>query len=313
MNQTNTFPIPFRSLRVIGGGGDRPFVVGAMFTAGYADKAKRLAASCEQFRLPYVIHEVPTVHCSISRLGADNLSYTKPNFIRYLLAAHKKPVLYVDADCELKSQPVLIDALLRQGVDFAIYNWYADEYTDRFMPVAVRLDANEPLVEKRFYRFAGSVDWFTERQLACSGIVQLYNNSVAARALLERWHRTIESFHGCADDAALAFTFNNLTRRSWLWWLLRARWLPKPYARFAFWIHTNPVINHPDFPAGDSGFTPIEDPKGRKVVYHALMELKDLAPIFPRDCIIDTERHLLCRYRDGQLESFAPTNQELWL
>ena len=241
-------PFPFKSLRTMSGGKDGSYVIGAMFTAAYSDKAERLAASCEKFGLPYVIHEVPTVHRSISGRGTDDLSYTKPNFIRHLLAAHKKPVLYLDADCEFVSQPELIDQLVRSGCDFAIYNGYADEHTDRFVPIELSLRANEPPIRNRFYRFAGSADWYTNSQLVCSGLVQFYGNSVAARALLSRWHRTIATFPGCADDAALNFAFNNLTRRSWLSWLLKVRWLPKSYARISWWIHAKPIINHPDIP-----------------------------------------------------------------
>jgi len=71
------FPLPFESLRSIRGGKQRSYVIGAMFTAAYAHKAERLAASCERFELPYVIHEVPAVHSSISHRGTDDLAYTK--------------------------------------------------------------------------------------------------------------------------------------------------------------------------------------------------------------------------------------------
>jgi hypothetical protein len=114
------FPLPFRSLRTISGGKEGLYVIG------------RLAALCAKFGLQYVIDEVPAVHRSISYRGIDDLFYTKANFIRHLLAAHKKPVLYLDADCEFVSQPDLIDELVRSGCDFAIHNGCAEEDTDRF-------------------------------------------------------------------------------------------------------------------------------------------------------------------------------------
>lgn len=314
MRRTNEFPIPFKSLRTISGGKDRSYVIGAMFTAGYVKKAQRLAASCEQFALPYVLHEVPTVHRSISGLGTDDLSYTKPNFIRHLLATHKKPVLYLDADCEFLSQPELIDQLVTSRCDFAIYNAYADKCsTDRFVPVELTLRPDEPPIGNRFYRFAGRINWFSNSQLGCFGCVQFFGNSLAARTLLSKWHQTITAFPGCGDDAHLNFTFNNLTRRSWLSWRLKVHWLPKSYTRISWWIFTKPIINHPDSPGESSDFMEIKDPKGRKDVYRSSMERRNPVGLFPRDWIIDTEQHMVCRFVDGQLVPIEPTTQNFWL
>jgi hypothetical protein len=310
---TNTFPLPFKSLRTITGGKDRSYVVGAMFTAGYVEKAKRLAASCEQFALPYVIHEVPTVHCSISGLGSDDLSYTKPNFIRHLLAAHKKPILYVDADCEFVSQPELIDQLARSRCDFAIYNAYADQCTDRFLPIALSLHPKEPPIKNRFYRFAGRINWASNSQLGCFGCVQFYRNSLAARTLLSRWHRTIVDFPGSGDDAHLNFTFNNLGRRSWLSWLLKVHWLPQSYTRISWWIFTKPIINHSDCPGPYTHFKEIKDPKGRKGVYSSLMEQRNSGLFVPRDCIIDTDKNMVCKLVDGQVVPISPTDRPVWI
>lgn len=308
-----SFPIPFKSLRTMSGGRQRAYVVGTMFTAGYVEKANRLAASCEKLGLPYVMHEVPTVHRSISSKGSDDLSYTKPNFIRHLLAANQKPVLYVDADCEIVRQPELIDQLVNDRCDFAIYNGFADEETDRFVPVEVQLAADGPPIKDRFYRFSGGARWYTESQLACSGCVQLYRNSFAARALLAKWHRAIATFPGCADDPCLDFVFNNLTKSSWLSWFLKTRWLPKSYARYAWWIQAEPVINHPEIPGTYSGFIPIKDPGGRKRFYQSRMQLRNPCTLFPRDCIIDTQEQMVCELVDGQVVPIKPTGRRFWL
>ncbi|HET7085172.1 MAG TPA: hypothetical protein VFI23_10410 [Rhizomicrobium sp.] len=298
-------------MRIIRGGKERSYVVGAMFTAAYSDKAERLAASCDRLGLPYMIYEVPTVHQSVSARGSDDLSYTKPNIIRRLLAECNKPVLYLDVDCEIMSEPTLIDDFARTGCDFAIYNWCADEHTDCFIPVALSPGENQPPVRNRFYRFEGSVDLFSKRQMVCNGLVQFYGNSIAGRALLSRWHRTIAAFPGCTDDGALAFTFNNLTRLSWLSWVLKVRWLPKSYARIAWWIYAKPVINHADLPS-KSTRTAIKDPRGRKQYYGSLMEHRTPTALFPRDCIIDTEQSMLYRLVEGQLVSIGPANQTFW-
>jgi hypothetical protein len=283
-----------------------------MFTASYAGKAARLAASCEKFGLSYELHEVPTVHYSISSKGTDDLAYTKPNFIRQLIAAHGKPVLYVDADCEFVDDPVAIDGLVATGCDFAVYNWCADVCTDQFVPVENSLHSGEVAPKRRYYRFLGAFDLLSHDQLVCSGLVQFYGNSYAGRAMLRLWHRTIGTFPGCADDAALAFTFNNLTRRMPLRWMLRSQWLPKSYARIAWWIYVKPIINHEDIPT-KSSVVAINDPKGRKVFYLSKTEPHDARGPFPRDCIIDTERRILCRIVDNQLVEIGPCNQDLWL
>src|SRR5688572_17413831 len=104
-SSSQIFPLPFNSVRQISGGREGRYVVGAMFTASYAEKAERLAASCERFGLQYAIHEVQVIHRSIYILGADDLAYTKANFIHHLLVTHGKPVLYLDADCEFVAEP----------------------------------------------------------------------------------------------------------------------------------------------------------------------------------------------------------------
>ena len=307
------FPIPFKSLSRMSGGQPRSYVIGAMFTAPYLDKARRLAASCEKFELPYVIHEVPSVHSSISYKGSDDLCYTKANFIRHLLATYKKPVLYVDADCEFMSSPDLVDELLRSGCDFAIHNGCAEEYTDRFAPIALSPVAGEPPVKNRFYRCTGYLGLYSRSQLMCCGCVQFYANTIAARTLLSRWHRTIASFPGRGDDPCLDFVFNNLTRRQWLSWVLRVHWLPKAYARIAWWIYIRPVINHPDRPRADprANTEVFDDAKGRKRYYPARMQRTN-ALLFPRDCIIDTARNMVCKMVDNELVAVEPTDLDFW-
>jgi hypothetical protein len=312
----HTFPLPFKSLRSISGGKPGTYVVGAMFTAPYSDKAERLAASCEKFELPYVIHEVPAVHSSISYRGTDDLCYTKANFIRHLLAAHRKPVLYLDADCEFVSRPDLIDELVRSRCDFAIHNGCAEECTDRFHPIELSLRAGEPPIRNRFYLYTGHLGLYSISQLMCCGCVQFYANSLAARALLSRWHRTIAAFPGRGDDPCLDFVFNNLTRRDWLSWFLRVQWLPKAYARISWWIYVKPVINHPDRPRADPRSNRItdsvEDSRGRKRHYPALMKRSE-AHLFPSGCIIDTRENMVCKLVDNELVEIEPTGLEFWL
>jgi hypothetical protein len=283
-----------------------------MFTANYAQKAKRLAESCRKFALPFELHEVATVHRSIGINGSDDLRVTKANFIHHLLRTHNKPVLYLDADCEFAAKPVLITELAQAGCDFAIYNWLADQYTDRFFPLSLQAEgaSDEP---NRYYQYKGSIDLMSSSQLFAGGLAQFYGNSIAARALLARWHRTVAEFHGCADDDCLNFTYNNLRKSDWLYWLLKRRWLPKAYARVMFWIYVEPVINHPDILGNSSRFPRIKCPRGRKMLYFSMTEKCDAPLLLPRDCIIDTQTGLLCRLADGKLVPFEKTSQQLWV
>ena len=304
LTSKTSLPLPFPSLRTIGGEGNVPYIVGAMFTGSYTDKAVRLASSCEKFSLPYELHEVPTVHRSMSVKGSDDLRFTKANFVLHLLKTHRRPVLYLDADCEFVGQPGLLTELVRDRCDFAIYNWLADEYTDRFYPL-------DP--ERRYFRYTGSIDLYSTTQLIGAGLTQFYRNSIAARALLKRWHRTVATFAGCADDECLNFVYNNLGKYDWLRSVLKTRWLPKAYARVMFWIYAEPIINHWDILSASSKFPPFRGSRGRKPVYPSRTERRDVPLLFPRDCIIDTQERMLCRLIDGEYVPFEQTPHQFWV
>jgi hypothetical protein len=313
-NRASEFPRRFESLRKIEVPGEASYLVGAMFTAAYAKKAERLAASCRRFGLPFVLHEVPTVHCSISGSGTDDLSFTKANFIHHLLATHRRPVLYLDVDCEFASRPSVIDKLAGSRCDFAIYNQCADEaYTPYFNAVALAPSEGAPPVENRFYRYVKAPHWYTTSQLWCLGCVQFYANTMAARGLLAKWHQTITAFRGSPDDLCMNFTFNNLSRRSWLPWVLNVHWLPSAYARLSHWICTEPVINHPDETGTNPNAVPIADPTGRKIFYRSRATPRS----YPEDrflpgAIVDIESNMLCELVDGRLVQVKPANRTFW-
>jgi len=298
---------PFKSIEMMRGGTGGVYIVTAMFTHSYSDKAERLRASCEKFGLQYEFHLVDTVHRSISAQGTDDPAFTKPNLIRTVLSAHHCPVLYIDADCEIVDRPTLIEDLVRRKYDFAIYNLMADECTDRYYPFQFGDEESS-----RYYRFGGSFDWFAPDQLLLHGMVQFYRHSRPARALLERWQANIERFPKSPDDQCLDFTFNNLTRRTWLKWALRYYWLPKEYARVCWYIYAKPVINHPALPSPAADFTEIKDPSGRQHFYWTLATQKN-SPPFPRGCIIDTQDEMICRLVDGQIVPVRPLDRQIWL
>ena len=291
------------------------FLVAAMYTDSYAEKAARLRASCERFGLPHEIRRLPAVHQSISRSGTPDLTGTKPRFILEVLAKSGKPVLYVDADCEFRSAPVLIGELLAGGTEFAIYNLAADRNTEAYVPAPIVMGSPDGVVGgdagrgPRFFQFGWKFSYYDPTQLLCSGAVQLYAGTPAARRLLEEWQRTIESFPQAADDFSLCYAYNN---RGVDLAGLRASWLPKPYARYAWWIHVEPVIDHPEFAADATHFTPIEGPGGRMPFYHERAELLDNPPVFPPDCIIDVHKRRLLTIENKAIAREEPIDREFW-
>jgi hypothetical protein len=311
-SSSHRFPLPLSSRRKITGGGEGPYIVGAMFTANYVKEAERLVASCERFGLAHAIHEVPVVHRSIHSRGADDPTYTKANFIHHLLDTHKKPILYLDADCEFVADPDLVPGLVKSGCDFSVYNWLADEYTDTFAPIELGVGADGPPIKNRFFHFRSCIDWYSTSQLIPSGCVQLYGNTDGARHFLSEWHQTIVTFPRTSDDQCLSFAFNNLDPRTST---LNVQWLPKAYARISWWIYAKPVINHEGRPQRNSKFIQFDclDTGQRKIFYPSAAELKTVTPLFPRDCIIDTERGVLAKIIGDQLVTIGITDQTFWI
>jgi hypothetical protein len=255
---------------------DTPFIVCAMFTKSYLDRAERLLASLENVGLSYAIYEVPTVHRSISPKGTDDLAFCKPRFISWALRQAARPILYVDVDCVFKERPELIWELRDQNMDFAIYNWLFDLMNDAWLPVEEG--------QTRYWRFNHSIDEYSSVQLHASGAVQYWSNSVAALNLLEAWELQLTRFPDAPDDECLDYAFNIEPEGKDA---IRYFWLPKEYARYAFWIYARPVIDHPDLPTA----FPIIRTLGR---YHPSLVVKaEKARPIARACIVDAEEKLL--------------------
>jgi hypothetical protein len=288
-----------------------PFLVAAMYTDGYAGKAERLRRSCERFGLEHELRRVPSVHQSISRAGTPDLAYTKPRFILDVLERRRRPVLYIDADCEIRKEPVLIAELLAAGTDFAIYNWAADRETDAYVPAPVVLGTPDGVQRSgpRFFSFAWRFEYYDPAQLLCSGAVQLYADTRAARGLLASWQSIIEAFPDAADDYSLCYAYNN---RGEELAGLRAAWLPKAYARYAWWIDVEPVIDHPQFAADASHFTPIRGPGGRKPFYEERAERVESTPRFPPGCIVDAHAKRLLTIENKRIVREEPIEREFY-
>ena len=299
---------------------ERPaFLIASLHTASYRPLAERLAASLMQFGLPFTLYEVPTVHRSMSVRGTDDPTYTKANFVRHLLDTHGVPILYLDCDCVIRSEPKLIQSLVDAGTEFAIYNWLADVHTDAYAPVELRgPDGKTVTPANRFFRFSHSIDAYSPTQLICSGAAQLYANTPAARALLDAWSAVIDEHPGVEDDQCLDWTYNfrmpNAQKP-------RSLWLDKSYARYLFWIFSRPVIDHPQLPAGARPRTAPYKPLPASLRFRAeLAETRTASLLVPRDCLIDTQLKRLLRAqaslaKPGQMEAvdIGPLLHELYL
>ena len=269
-----------------GGDANAPFIVCAMFTPGYRARAERLAASLTALGLRHALFEVPHVPRSISPQGAGDLSFSKPRFIRSVLERFAKPVLYVDSDVIFRKSPDLVTALCAGESDFAIYNWLADPVNDAWRP-----EPGTPL-----WKFFFSVDVASDTQLMSSGAVQLWKNADAALRLLQDWEQALLQHPRSEDDQCLDFAFNHGDRSG-----LTPAWLPKGYARYAFWIYTDPVIDHPEFPAPITGA--FESLGAARFVREKLVRPEKQQP-FPRHAVVDAQAGQLLQQRPGG--GFAP-------
>jgi hypothetical protein len=207
---------------------------------------------------------------------------------------------------------VLIDGLLTAQADFAIFNWLAEEHTEAYVRTGVTVEDGTAgrITQDRFYRFSHSIDSLCSTQLLCSGAVQWWNRTAPAFALLERWQRVIERAPGSADDKCLDHAFNNLPGDALP---LRAAWLPKGYARIAWWIYEQPFIDHPEIPARADGFVPLDELDGRRRIYTQYLKEPDVAYVFPKDCLIDTQTRTLLRLSDQVWRPVARFSAPLWL
>lgn len=208
--------------------------------------------------------------------------------------------------------PVLVDQLLGSQVDFAIFNWLAEEHTEAYVraDVTVADGSGSRPARDRFYRFSHSIDSICSRQLLCSGAVQWWNRTTAANALLEQWQRVIERSSGSADDKCLDHAFNNCPPEAPP---MRAAWLPKSYARYAWWIYERPFIDHPDIPATADGFVPLDELDGKRRIYTQWLKEPEVAHVFPKDCLIDTHSRTLLRLSGQVWRPVARFSTPLWL
>jgi hypothetical protein len=278
-------------------GHDAPLICG-MFTPSYALLAERLVGSLLPLGLPHAIFEVPTVHRSISPRGSDDPSYTKANFLWHVLGLANRAVLYLDVDCVVRRRPELVARLVAGGHDLATVNWLGPDRNDAYVPALLADNLRAPAALPRYYQHSYHVDFVTDEQLLCSGAVQLWGNTAAARGLLAAWFATIVVHPGVPDDECMNFTFNNPVG-SWRA-ALRPSWLPKSYARYPWWIFDEPIIDHPDIPY-QGAWNDVADPAARRSFYPERAAVRTTVPFIPRDCVIDVRTGEIFQLKHQQL------------
>jgi hypothetical protein len=283
----------------------RRFIVAAMFTQDAEPLARQLEASLQSMGLDHVLYRVPSVHRSISVRGSDDLTFSKPHFIRQVLENENVPVLYLDADTVVRDAPTAIMKLEADGVEFAVYNWLADMTTDCYRPVSITYKGRD--TTDRFYAFSHSIDLYDPTQLICSGAVQFYRKTNAIDRLLSVWFERVRKFPRVADDELLDDAFNHglsIHERP------KASWLGKDYCRYAWWIYVRPVIDHPQFPAATADHSRSFMATAGANRFNPERVRKLSRPPFPRNVLLDLEDRRILEVPPP--EKWASRSVNLW-
>jgi hypothetical protein len=210
----------------------------SFFTRGtrYEALAQRLIASCQRFDLPHCIIPHPTVPVASDRAAEPGSAEAsdadparvwtatvarKPAFMRDMLVKHRGPVLWLDADCTIVRDPVLLRGCREE---LAVYNFFAD-----------------PLNE------TGEYD--PRRLWAASGVVYL-DFTPAAMNFVNAWADQLDRAPWMIDDQAMSWVFNNPAAAARAGAVQRVPrpttlWLPRAYNRMSGkWPDVEPVIDH---------------------------------------------------------------------
>ncbi len=187
----------------------------SFYTSGtrYEADAMRLRESCDRFGFKHDIRPLaaksgdapPDATPWISVVGR------KPEFIRDMLLEHRSPVCWMDADCTIMQDPVL---LRQTRADLAMYNFLAD-----------------PMNE------AG--EYSPDKLWGASGVVYLAFTPRIMR-LVNEWCDQIEAAPWIVDDHAISWVYNHFRGGK-----INTQWLPRAYNRMSEkWPQVEPIIDH---------------------------------------------------------------------
>ena len=281
------------------------FAIASMYTSNYESLANRLLNSIKDFdNLDYIFFETPTIHRSISPRGTDDTEFCKPNFIAHCLATFKRPILYLDCDVVINKYPIMIEEIIKNGtIDFSIFNWLSEEDNAAYIPKKIRNKSDDITT---IYHFSHSINYQSHDQLICSGAVQFWNHTEPSIRLLSKWKSTIENNAGTQDDHCLDYAFNNFDSQ------IKTYWLRKSYARYAWWIFDEPIIDHPQIPYGGSEFLDLNPTDGTKRVYiDRLIETK-CTPQIPQGFILNSNTNELYKLENDNIVFQSKNNLPIW-
>lgn len=213
-------------------------------TKEYMPRALELKESGLKHGVEVNIIELEDIHRSISPKGLLLSQNTKAHLILEKLRKVEAPVLWLDSDVTIENFPVLLDTILEDCVDLAIYNWLFDPHNAALKKSTYKDFAGRVLPSDRFFEHSHEINLISQNQLICSGAVQLWNISKKSINLLEAWDALVRDNPRCQDDHMLDAVFNYSSDEIIL------IGLEKSYCRYAFWPHIDPIINHKDFPYG---------------------------------------------------------------
>jgi len=185
----------------------------SFYTPGtrYETDAARLCQSCERFGLACDVRALSIDASAPSGTDWIRAVARKPAFIRDLLLEHRSAVCWMDADCTIAQDPVL---LRTTRAEFGIYNFFAD-----------------PMNETG--EFAPHKLW------AASGVVYLAFTPRVMR-LVNEWCEQLAAAPWMIDDQALSRVYNHFRGGK-----LDVFWLPRAYNRMSGkWPEVAPVIDH---------------------------------------------------------------------
>lgn len=211
-------------------------------TKEYMPRALELKESGLKHGVEICIIELEEIHRSISPKGLLLSQNTKAHLILEKLREVEAPVLWLDSDVTIENPPVLLDKILEDRVDLAIYNWLYDARNAALKKSTYKDFAGRVLSSDRFFEHSHEITMTSQNQLICSGAVQLWNNNKRSINLLEAWNALVRDNPKCPDDHMLDAAFNYSSDK------ITLIGLEKSYCRYAFWPHIDPIINHKDFP-----------------------------------------------------------------
>jgi hypothetical protein len=126
---------------------------------------------------------------------------------------------------------------------------------------------------------------------------------------LARWNAAIDKNPNAADDICLDFSYNNYFDKG----MMKSYWLPKSYARYAFWIFDKPIINHPDLPHVGSQFQELKLNQGEFLVDEGFFQRRAEIFYIQPNTFLDVHKNEIVMFQNGMRLKIAKNNLPFYL